>query len=234
MAAPSPILLEACVDSVASAVAAERGGAGRIELCADLAAGGTTPSAGTIAECRKRLAIPIVVMIRPRGGDFLYSDAEVAVMRRDIAHAKAAGVDGVVFGLLRRNGAVDAARARSLLAAARPLDVTFHRAIDAARDAEEALEALIAIGVDRVLTAGGTGSALRGAARIARLVRRAAGRIGIIAGGGIDARNVRGVVERSGVREVHVWRGGTVSRQPGVRLTDARRIARIARALRGR
>lgn len=230
----TPVLLEACVDSVASGVAAERGGAGRIELCADLAAGGTTPSAGTIAECRKRLSIPIVVMIRPRGGDFRYSDAEVAVMRRDIAHAKAAGVDGVVFGLLRRNGAVDAARARSLLAAARPLDVTFHRAIDAARDPEEALDALMAIGVDRVLTAGGTGTALRGAAGIARLVRQAAGRIGIIAGGGIDARNANAVVERSGVGEIHVWRGGTTRASSGVRVTDEARIARIARALRRR
>lgn len=228
----TPVLLEACVDSVASAVAAERGGAARIELCADLAAGGTTPSAGTIAECRKRLRIPIVVMIRPRGGDFLYSDAEVAVMRRDIAHAKAAGVDGAVFGLLRRNGAVDAARARSLLAAARPLDVTFHRAIDASRDPEEALEALIAIGVDRVLTAGGNTTALRGAAGIARLVGLAAGRIGIIAAGGIDARNARAVVAQTGVTEIHVWRGGTVPARSGVRQTDAARIARIARALR--
>ena len=227
------ILLEPCVDSVESGVAAEQGGAGRIELCADLAAGGTTPSAGMIAECRKQVRIPIAVMIRPRGGDFIYSDAEVAVMRRDIAHAKVAGADAVVLGMLRPSGAVDAARARSLVAAARPLDVTFHRAFDAARDPDEALEALIGIGVDRVLTAGGSGTALGGAKRIARMVERAAGRITIIAGGGIDVRNARAVVERSDVHEIHVWRGGTVKNRAGLRRTDTRAIARIARALRG-
>ena len=198
------ILIEACVDSVESGVAAERGGAQRLELCDNLVEGGTTPSAGAIAECRKRVSIPLYVMIRPRGGDFLYSDVEVEVMRRDILHATQLGADGVVLGLLQPDGTVDAVRTAALARAARPLDVTFHRAIDVARDPEEALEALIAVGVDRVLTSGRAATALQGATVIARLVAHAAGRIVILAGGGIDERNVRSVVKKTGVHEVHV------------------------------
>ncbi|MBI1966871.1 MAG: copper homeostasis protein CutC [Gemmatimonadetes bacterium] len=245
------VLIEACVDSVESAIAAERGGAGRIELCDNLVEGGTTPSAGTIAECRKRLRIPIYVMIRPRGGDFLYSAAEVAVMRRDIVQAEALGADGVVLGLLQRDGTVDVARTRALIALARPLDVTFHRAIDVCRDPEEALVALIALGVDRVLTSGQAPTAWKGAAVIARLVRRAAGRIAILPGGGIDERNARRLVERTGAREVHVRGTAPVksrmkhrSRRVRFRsrgrtddfvldVTDERRIRRLARVLSG-
>lgn len=245
-----PVLIEACVDSVESAVAAERGGAGRIELCDNLLDGGTTPSAGTIAECRRRVRIPIYVMIRPRGGDFLYSDVELAVMRRDIVQAEALGADGVVLGLLKRDGAVDAARTRALVALARPMDVTFHRAIDVCRDPVAALDALIAIGVDRVLTSGQAPTALRGAAVIRRLVERAAGRIAVLAGGGIDERNARRVLERTGVRELHVR--GTSPVKSGMRyksrrvhmgdprldeytraVTDAARIRRIGRVLKG-
>jgi copper homeostasis protein len=114
------ILIEACVDSVPSALAAEAGGAGRVELCDNMIEGGTTPSAGTIAEAKARLRIPVFVMIRPRGGDFLYSDVEYDVMRRDIAHARALGADGVVLGLLDRGGSIDGARTAALVDAARP------------------------------------------------------------------------------------------------------------------
>lgn len=239
------ILVEACVDSVASALAAQRGGAGRIELCDNLVEGGTTPSAGTIAACRDRLRIPIYVMIRPRGGDFCYSPVELDVMRRDIAAAQALGADGVVLGLLRPDGTVDRRRTGALLAQARPLDVTFHRAIDVARDPLAALDDLLALGVDRVLTSGQARTALAGARVIAALVERAAGRLVVLAGGGVDEQNARELVKRSGVREIHV-RGTSPSksvmryRSRRVRMggapppdeftlpvTDARRIRRI-------
>jgi copper homeostasis protein len=202
---PDPhILIEACVDSVPSALAAEAGGAGRVELCDNLIEGGTTPSAGTIAECRARLRIPVFVIIRPRGGDFLYSDVEYDVMRRDVAHARSLGADGAVLGLLHADGTLDVERTRALVEAARPLPVTFHRAFDVARDPEEALDALIGLGVERVLTSGQAPTAPEGAELIARLVQRAAGRIGILPGCGIDETNVRELVAQTGAREVHV------------------------------
>ena len=198
------MLVEACVDTVASALAAEAGGAGRIELCANLVEGGTTPSAGTIALARERLGIPLFVLVRPRGGDFLHDADEVETMRRDVEAARRLGADGVVIGALTADGQVDAAVTRSLVDAARPMQVTFHRAFDAARDPAEALEALIALGIDRVLTAGGAPSALDGAAALGALVRQAAGRIGVLAGGGLTAATVGAVIAASGVREVHV------------------------------
>ena len=245
------VLIEACVDSVPSALAAEAGGAGRVELCDNLIEGGTTPSAGTVAECRARVGIPIFMMIRPRGGDFLYSDVEYEVMRRDIAHAKELGADGVVLGLLMRDGTVDVERTRPLVDAARPLAVTFHRAIDVARDPEEALDALVAMGVDRVLTSGQAATALEGAAVIAALVRRAGGRIVILPGGGVNEDNVRQVVAETGASEVHVrgtspMRSPMAHRNPRVsfrstveaddfvlKVTDAERIRRMAGLLAG-
>ena len=245
------VLLEACLDSVGSAVAAERGGADRIELCDNLVEGGTTPSAGAIAECKARVGIPVFAMIRPRGGDFLYSDEEFAVMRRDVAEARRLGADGVVLGLLRADGTVDRDRTALLLEEARPLPVTFHRALDVARDAEEALETLIALGVDRVLTSGQAPTVPEGLAVIAALVRRAAGRIVVMPGCGIDEFNARRVVEATGAREVHVrgttTRGSAMAhRNPAVafrsplpaedlalEVTSADRIAATLRALRG-
>jgi copper homeostasis protein len=199
-----PILLEACLDSVASAIAAQAGGAGRLELCANLAEGGTTPSAGMIEACRARVMIPLFVMIRPRAGDFLYSDAECEVMQRDIVGAKALHADGVVLGLLRSDGAVDIEHTRDLVEVARPLAVTFHRAFDVCRDALEALEDLRAIGVDRILTSGQAPTALEGAPLIAELVQRARGKIAILPGGGITQENVEEIVKRTGASEVHV------------------------------
>ncbi len=202
--AATPVLVEACVDTVESALAAAAGGAGRVELCANLVEGGTTPSAGAIALARERLGLPLFVLVRPRGGDFLYDADEVAVMRRDVEATRRLGADGVVVGALTPDGRVDAAVTRALVDAARPMRVTFHRAFDAARDAAEALEALVALGVDRVLTAGGAPSALDGAAALGRLVRQAGGRLAVLAGGGLTAETVGRVVAASGVREVHV------------------------------
>lgn len=203
------MLVEACVDSVASAVAAERGGAGRVELCADLASGGTTPSAGTIALTRERVRIPVFVLVRARDGDFLVDADELETMRRDVLVARRDGADGVVVGALTADGAVDIAAMRALVAAARPMAVTFHRAFDAARDQDEALDVLLSLGVDRVLTSGGAPTARAGANRLAALVRRAAGRIAVLAGGGVRADHVAELVAATGVREVHV-RGAAV------------------------
>jgi copper homeostasis protein len=198
------ILVEVVVDSVESAVAAEAGGAGRVELCANLVEGGTTPSAGMIAACRAHVSIPLYVMIRPRGGDFLYSDIEIDIMRRDIRRARSLGADGIVLGLLHPDGTVDAARTARLIRRARPLDVTFHRAIDVCRDPLEALDALAAIGVDRVLTSGQARSALAGARTIATMVRHAANRLVILPGGRINEANAARIVRTTGVREIHV------------------------------
>ena len=204
-----PVLVEACVDSVESALAAEAGGARRIELCDNLVEGGTTPSAATIAVACERLGIPVFVIVRPRGGDFLYSDLELEVMRRDIEQAKALGASGVVIGVLRADGTVDIERARPLVEAARPLGVTHHRAFDVTRDPAEALEAIIELGADRVLTSGQAPTALEGIGVIAAAVRQAAGRIGILPGAGIDGANARRIVEATGVQEIHV-RGTSV------------------------
>ncbi|HEY2946203.1 MAG TPA: copper homeostasis protein CutC [Vicinamibacteria bacterium] len=243
------VLIEACVDSVPSAVAAEAGGAGRVELCDNLIEGGTTPSAGTIAECRARLRIPVFVIIRPRGGDFLYSEVEYDVMRRDIAHAQSLGADGVVLGLLHADGTIDVERTRALVEAARPLPVTFHRAFDVARDPLEALDALIGLGIERVLTSGQAPTAPEGAALIARLAGRAARRIGILPGCGIDETNVRELVAQTGAREVHVRGTSPVRSRMGFRnprvsfraavddddsildVTDTARIRAMARRL---
>jgi copper homeostasis protein len=198
------VILEACVDSVESALAAQAGGADRVELCENLLEGGTTPSAGLVEVCRERLRIPLHVLVRPRGGDFVYSDVETEVMQRDIALARRVGAGGVVLGALRPDGTVDVERTRALIGAARPLSVTFHRAFDFTPDADAALDTLIALGVDRVLTSGQAPTAVAGIQTLARLVVRAAGRIGVLAGGGLSEENLTAVAAESGVREVHV------------------------------
>lgn len=196
--------LEACVDSVESALNAQAGGADRVELCDNLLEGGTTPSAGLIASCCERLRIPVHVLIRPRGGDFVYSDVELDVMRRDIAVARQHGAAGVVFGALLPDGSIDISRTTALIAAARPLATTFHRAFDFAADPDQALDDLITLGVDRLLTSGQARTAIEGSRLLARLVRRAAGRIAIAAAGSLSEESIVQVVERTGVLEVHV------------------------------
>jgi copper homeostasis protein len=198
------ILVEACVDSVASALAAERGGAKRLELCDNLFDGGTTPSAGMMLAVKAAVRIPVFVIVRPRGGGFVYSRDEAGVMRLDIEAARMLGVDGIVIGALSREGRIDRDVVQPLIDAAAPLPVTFHRAFDLARDLDQALEELIQLRVTRVLTSGGAPRALDGVERIAALVRRAAGQIEVMAGGGLREETVQEVVHRSGVREVHV------------------------------
>jgi len=204
------ILIEVCLDSVASAIAAERGGAGRVELCSNLLEGGVTPSAGLIELVRARTTIGLQVMIRPRGGDFCYTREEFETMRRDIIVAKKLGADGVVAGILDTRGNVDVERTRELVELARPLNVTFHRACDMSADLLRALEDICATGADRLLTSGGAESAAQAVDMIGQLVKAARGRIVVMAGGGIDDQNAVSIIEQTGVREIHVGLGSAV------------------------
>jgi copper homeostasis protein len=198
------ILIEVCVDSVASAIAAERGGAGRVELCSNLLEGGVTPSAGLIELVRASTSIGLQVMIRPRGGDFCYTPEEFETMRRDIIAARKLGADGVVIGILDANGSVDIERTLELVELARPLSVTFHRAFDMSADLFRALESVCVTGADRLLTSGGKKTALQAVEQIARLVEAARGRIVILACGGINHHNAASIIEQTRVKEIHV------------------------------
>ncbi|MFZ9200955.1 MAG: copper homeostasis protein CutC [Opitutales bacterium] len=196
-------LLEIVAYSHASALAAAAGGADRIELCENSAEGGTTPSLGTIEAARRIPGVRLHVMIRPRGGDFLYTDDEYRIMLRDAELARQAGADGIVIGILRPDATVDVERCRRLVDAAGNLSVTFHRAFDWAADPLRALEDVIGTGCNRILTSGQAPSALAGAPRIATLVKAARGRITLLAGAGVNEHNVREIVRLTGVTEVH-------------------------------
>ena len=197
------LILEVCVDSVESAIAAQRGGAQRVELCTNLLEGGVTPSVGLIAAVRAAISIDLNVMIRPRAGDFCYSDAEVDIMRRDILLAKEQRANGVVLGLLDVDGNVDKDHTRELVEIAAPLKVTFHRAFDMSQDLFRALADLEATGVHCILTSGGEQTALEGVRTLRRLVEAANGQLSIMAGSGIKQRNVAKIVRETGVRLVH-------------------------------
>ena len=197
------MIYEICVDSVAGVRAAKAAGANRVELCANLLEGGITPSRGMIGQARTIGGIGLHVIIRPRGGDFLFDDDEVASMLADIKTASAEGADGVVIGLLTAAGEIDVARTREVIALARPLSVTFHRAFDMTPDPFEALETLVGLGVDRVLTSGQEATVLEGLPLIVELIRRAADRIIVMPGGGITSRNVERIIAAARPREIH-------------------------------
>jgi copper homeostasis protein len=196
-------VLEIAANSLASALAAQEGGASRIELCSALELGGLTPSPGQIALVREKLSIPVHVLVRPRAGDFAYADEEHATMLADVERCAAAGCDGVVVGALTVDGEVDVARCRELVSAAARLDLTFHRAIDVCRDPAAALEAIIGLGFTRVLSSGCAASAIEGSAKLRRLIEQAAGRIGIMPGAGVGADNIAALMAATGAREFH-------------------------------
>jgi copper homeostasis protein len=197
------ILVEAAVESLDDALAAVEGGADRLELCANLADGGTTPSEDLIAEVVEQVAIPVFVMIRPRGGSFVYSTAELDDMRRSMDRARELDVDGFVLGVLNTSNRIDTIRTQSLVDLAGDLPVTFHRAFDRVADRIDALDTLIDLGIGRVLTSGGAPTAPQGLAQLRELVEAAGDEIVILAGGGVRFQNVLELVEETGVTEVH-------------------------------
>ena len=199
----SGALLEVAANSVASAGAAQDGGAGRVELCAALELGGLTPSHAVIALARERLRIPLYVLIRPRAGDFLYDDPDIEAMRRDIETCAALGCDGVVLGALDAEGHVDVARCRALVDSAGRMGVTFHRAFDLTSDPYRALEDVVALGCERLLTSGGQASAMEGAPLIRELLARSAGRLSVMPGAGVHAGNIAALAAATGAGEFH-------------------------------
>ena len=246
-AAMTAIKLEVCVDSIESAVAAQQGGAHRLELCDNMAQDGTTPSSGTITITRQNCQIPLHIMIRPRGGDFYYSEREFQTMQADIHEAKRLGADGVVLGLLNPDGTIDAARTATLISLARPLAVTFHRAFDMTPDLPAALEALIELGVERVLTSGGMPTVTGGLDCLADLIRRGRGRIIVMPGGGITAQNIRQIAHSSSATELHISSAVKINAPNPMtyhnpdggldytrQITDAGRVHHLLQALEGK
>jgi copper homeostasis protein len=220
-------VLEVCVDSVGSAIAAQQGGANRIELCADLLEGGITPGPGLISVVRSRLKIDVFVMIRPRAGDFLYSEDEIEVMERDMDETRRLGADGFVLGILTEHATVDVERTRELVKRAHPLPVTFHRAIDMTPDPLCALEDVIASGAHRVLTSGGASNVTKGAEMLAQMKKVAGNRIALMAGGGLTLKTVQHIVESTGVTEYHAslrkaMQSPTDFHKPGVVMGEVR------------
>ena len=202
------MIIEVVVYNITSAFKAQEGGADRVELCDNPSEGGTTPSYGTLEQVRQNLSIDIFVMIRPRGGDFLYSNYEYYAMKRDIEMCKRLGADGVVFGILKPDGTVDKERCKRLIEYARPLKVTCHRAFDMTRDPMEALEACIEVGFDRILTSGRQRRAIEGTGSIMELTEKAGGRIIIIPGSGVNETTVGEIVVKTGIKEIHVSASG--------------------------
>jgi copper homeostasis protein len=197
------IVFELCAESIDACLAAREGGAKRIELCSALSEGGLTPSHGLIREAVARSGLPVHVLLRPRGGDFVYTDAEFDVMCEDLRHMRSMGVSGVVLGVLREDSTVDVERTRKLVELAGPLDVTFNRAFDNAASLEQALEDIIAAGCRRVLTSGGACDVVSGSQSLARLVEQAKGRIEIAVGGGLRLKNAAAVARATGARHFH-------------------------------
>ncbi|MCL2414334.1 MAG: copper homeostasis protein CutC [Bacteroidales bacterium] len=200
-----PIIIEVCADSVESALIAQVAGAHRVELCTNLPEGGTTPSLGVLNLARKRLSIKLYVLIRPRGGDFLYNDLEFEIMKSEIEHCGKIGCDGVVIGMLNSDGTVDMPRNRELIEIAKrySMGVTFHRAFDHCVDFFQGLEDVIQLGCERILTSGGQKTAVEGIPILAQLIEKAYNRISIMPGAGITPENIAEIIEKTGATEIH-------------------------------
>ncbi len=200
---PRRILFEACVESTDLAIAAEKGGADRIELCVDLDIGGVTPPQPMIAETRRHLTIPIHVLIRPHGGDFCYSNEEFDQMKSGVLFAKKAGANGIVVGILNQDKTVDVERTRILTELARPMSVTFHRGFDETPDPHRALQDIIGMGIERLLTSGQKPAAEEGVSLIRALVQRSADRLKVMPGGGVNEINALEIIDETGASELH-------------------------------
>lgn len=225
---------ELCAPDLAAAVAADRGGADRIELCTDLPVGGITPDPALLASVLASVSIPVRVLIRPRAGNFVFTAEEFTVMQRQVEAAKIAGAHGVAIGVLQADGRVDVKRSRELAELARPMKVTFHRAFDMTADLGDALEAVVETGADTLLTSGGAADVCSGAESIARIRRQAANRLEVMAGGGLRLANLREVVSRTGVSSVHGSLSSAVSINGHARETnrleqDVREAMRLLR-----
>jgi copper homeostasis protein len=207
----SGFILEISVESVEAAAAAERGGASRIEFCSNTRVGGTTPSEEFLRAVRERVSVPIFSMVRPRGGDFFYSEVEFEAMQRGVDAAKECGMDGVVLGLLTANGEIDIEQSTQLVERARPLPVTFHRAFDECADLRKSLEDVIATGATRLLTSGGKPTAPEALGVLGELVRIAGERLIVLPGSGIHAGNIREVVRKTGACEYHAGLSSVVA-----------------------
>lgn len=221
------VQLEVCANGVNSALIAQEGGAYRVELCDNLLEGGTTPSYGQITLARKLLNIKLYPIIRPRGGNFDYSDLEFEVMKADVQSCKALGCDGVVFGMLTADGKVDVERCKALLEIAHPMPATFHRAFDDAADLFDSLEDLISLGFERVLTSGGAATAVDGTDVLKRLIEAASNRIEVMPGAGITPENVASLVNMTNARAVH----GSFSADVPFRLTELVKVKTVVTTL---
>jgi copper homeostasis protein len=225
-------ILEISVESVDAAAAAERGGAQRIEFCSNAREGGTTPSAALLRAVRGRVGLPIVSMIRPRGGNFLYSREEFETMQREIKIAKEFGMDGVVLGLLKADGEVDIERTKQLVERARPLPVTFHRAFDECADLPRSLEDVIKTGAATLLTSGGKRTAPEALDVLGELVRMAGGRLIVLPGSGLHAGNIREAAAKTGAREFHAGLSSVVAEPANNLGAFKEEVERLAAALR--
>lgn len=197
------MLLEICVFNMATAIAAEKAGADRLELCENYANGGTTPSYGYLKTVREKIQIPVFPMIRPRGGDYFHTGDEIGIIRKDILLCRELGFEGVVLGLLNPDGTIDRDNTARLVEAAYPLEVTFHRAFDRCKDPFEALETIIGCGCNRILTSGQEPKVTKGLSMVKQLVDQADGRIIIMPGSGLNSSNVANIIATAGVTEVH-------------------------------
>jgi copper homeostasis protein len=222
---PNQLALEICVESVDHALAAESGGAQRVELCSDLPSGGITPSAGLMQTVRRQVDIPIHVLIRPRAGDFCYTHHELEIMRDDIEAAKRFGMDGIVLGSLHEDSRINIEQTKSLVELANPLPVTFHRAFDASANLEVALEEIIQTGASRILTSGGKARAIDALSTLARLVQAARERILLMPCGGIDSGNIVRIARTTLAHEFHTSVGVSRSNATGGDGTNQRDYA---------